>query len=184
MGDPDGTLDGARRESQAVHDMLKSKLECCTGANASMEKLVQYAPQARVLHLATHGKLNPDAPQESYLLLAHDSRLKVIDAMNLPLQKLDLAVLSACESGVGGNGMEYATLARSFALAGTPSLVATLWKVPDAASEILITAFYRHLENDHDIFRSLAAAQREMLSRPAEMQHPSAWSGFIAFGKP
>src|SRR6185503_6708066 len=129
MGDPDGSLPGARAEADTVHRILKPQTRVQLGSDASYEHLLQYAPAARVLHLATHGMLDASRPGDSYLLLANRRRLTVVDAMMLDLARTDLVVLSACEGGLGGDGLEYATLARAFAHAKAPSVMATLWRV-------------------------------------------------------
>ena len=184
MGAPDDSLPAAKDELQSVHDVLHSGIDCFLGDNASLENLTKYASQARVIHLATHGILDRSSPQASYLLFAHQQKLNLVNAMLLPLQNVDLAVLSACETGIGGEGMEYATMARSFAMAGAPSLVATLWKIPDQSSALLIKHFYEHYLMSSDVFTALASAQRDMLKQSAAFRHPGAWAGFACFGKP
>jgi CHAT domain-containing protein len=123
-------------------------------------------------------------PADSYLLLA-DRRMTPVDIMLLSLHDTDLAVISACESGIGSDGMEYATLADAFAHAGVPSTVASLWRVPDEATHELMQKFYTHLMNNEDAITSLAGAKREMLSSNNRAVHaPNAWAGFVVFGKP
>jgi CHAT domain-containing protein/Tfp pilus assembly protein PilF len=67
--------------------------------------------------------------------------------VGLPLEGLRLAVLSACETGLGelteGEGVQ--GLARAFHLAGCPDVVASLWKVEDEATAALFALFYHEL---------------------------------------
>jgi CHAT domain-containing protein len=65
----------------------------------------------------------------------------------LPLQKLDLAVLSACQTGLGetAGGEGVFGLQRAFHVAGTRTVVASLWKVDDEATAALMTRFYQDL---------------------------------------
>lgn len=184
LGDPDGTLKGARDEAQMVHDLLGSLLEPCLGANASLEKLTTLAPKASIVHFATHAKLDAAAPDQSFILLANKQPLRVAEVMELPLADTDLVVLSACETAIGSKGMEYATLARAFALAGAPKLVATLWAVDDQNSYDLMQRFYKHLKESNDTFKALAEAQREMLGGSANQRSPGAWAAYIPLGKP
>lgn len=185
FGNPDGTLPGAEAEARAVHATLASQIPAQIGAEASFDNLLRYVGEARVLHLATHGDLKPEAPTESTLLLAGDHVLTPVDIMQLPLGEADLVVLSACETGLGAEGQEYATLARSFAHAGAASLVATLWLVPDEPSRILMERFYEALADGASVFTALAEAQRAMIRGPEEaFRSPAAWSGYVPFGKP
>jgi CHAT domain-containing protein len=116
--------------------------------------------------------------------MAGRTRLSVIDAMALPLEKTQMVVLSACESGFGSDGLEYATLSRAFAYAGATAVVATLWRVNDAASSALIEEFYRNLQARQSIFLALANAQRALIQRGGAFASPAAWSGFVTFGRP
>src|SRR5262249_51523186 len=63
------------------------------------------------------------------------------------LENLDLAVLSACDTGLGevAGGEGVLGLQRAFHLAGCPNVVASLWKVDDEAACALMGLFYRFL---------------------------------------
>jgi CHAT domain-containing protein len=67
--------------------------------------------------------------------------------VDLPLEGLRLAVLSACETGLGeltgGEGVRNLQLA--FHLAGCPDVVASLWQVNDKATAVLMAKFYHEL---------------------------------------
>src|SRR5262249_50365558 len=66
------------------------------------------------------------------------------------LSGLELAVLSACETGLGdvAGGEGVFGLQRAFHVAGCRNVVASLWKVPDAATAALMGEFYRALWDD------------------------------------
>ncbi|HEX8456541.1 MAG TPA: CHAT domain-containing protein [Pyrinomonadaceae bacterium] len=184
FGDPDGTLQGARAEAEAVHRLLGGDIPPYLGETATYDVLQQRAPQARVLHLATHGRLNRPTPEESWLLLANNRRLSLIEAMTLNLEQTEMVVLSACETGLAAEGLEYATLARAFAHAGAPSIIATLWEVDDTVSGQLMNKFYEHAARE-DRFTALAHAQRDILATgDSKLISPSVWAGYIPFGKP
>ena len=184
IGDPDGSLPGARQEVQEVSATLSAPLPPLIGTDATIENFLRQAPNSRIVHLATHGVLNHERPAESYLLMANGYRLNVVDISMLDLKETDLVVLSACESGIGRDGLEYATLARAFAHAKVPSVVASLWLVSDSATRHLMLNFYSNFVRNGDVFFAMADAQRALIQGDEAWRHPAAWSGFVVFGKP
>lgn len=86
-----------------------------------------------------------------------------------PLAKLDLAVLSACDTGLGdvAGGEGVFGLARAFHLAGTRNVVASLWKVDDAATAAQMRLFYHHLWHEkREPVDAMREAQLALLKRP------------------
>jgi CHAT domain-containing protein/tetratricopeptide (TPR) repeat protein len=67
--------------------------------------------------------------------------------VELPLDGLRLAVLSACDTGLGEwtEGEGVSGLQRAFHLAGCPNVIASLWQVNDTATAALMTRFYHAL---------------------------------------
>lgn len=183
MGAPDASLPGAASEVKSVDEILKSKIPPMIGSDANAANLMKYAPKAGILHLATHGFLDAKQPQNSYLLLAK-SHLTMPDAMSLALKSNDLVVLSACESGMGGDGMEYLNMAYAFSYAGAPTVLATLWQIPDVPTTKLMEEFYRNLRAGDDHFSALAKAQQWMLKQGDAERDPSAWAAFMPLGRP
>ena len=97
-----------------------------------------------------------------------DGRLEVRDIVGLDL-KASLVVLSGCETALGkmSRGDELVGLTRAFIYAGTPSVVASLWKVDDASTAQLMSSFYRNLKTKSKV-ESLRQAQLVMIRGKAD----------------
>lgn len=113
-----------------------------------------------------------------------DGILTALEASNLNLWGTKLVVLSACDTGLGQvrNGEGVYGLRRAFMLAGTESLVMSLWSVSDAATRELMTEYYKNLKQGAGRGASLRQVQLQMLKRK-EREHPFYWAGFIQSGE-
>ena len=68
----------------------------------------------------------------------------------------------------------------SLIAAGTPSLLVSLWAVPDAPTADLMVTFYQQLQQDPDKAKALRQA---MLATKAKYPEPSAWAAFTLIGE-
>jgi CHAT domain-containing protein/Tfp pilus assembly protein PilF len=92
--------------------------------------------------------------------------------IDLDLSGLELAVLSACETGLGdvAGGEGTFGLQRAFHMAGTRNVIASLWKVPDRSTAALMALFYRNLwEKNLTPMESLRQAQLEIYMNPGKI---------------
>src|SRR5579859_5698664 len=157
-------------------------------ATATSPDLAQY----RIIHFATHGLLNSEHPELSGLVLSlvdehgqrQDGFLQLTDIYNLNLPA-DMVVLSACETGLGkevkGEGLVGIT--RGFMYAGASRVLASLWKVDDAATAHLMGTFYKGIFKDN--LQPAAALQRAQMEmwKQKRWSSPYYWAGFVLQGQ-
>jgi len=142
------------------------------------------APQFPYLHLATHGKFDPDTPLSSGLMLTDDVQgegfLSLEELYSLRL-KADLATLSACETGLGkvSNGDDVVGLTRGFLYAGANAIVASLWQVDDRSTASLMVEFYANLR----IHNKSEALRQAQLATRQRYEHPFYWAAFQLTGR-
>lgn len=92
-----------------------------------------------------------------------------------------VVVLSACKTGQGlltGDGV--IGLSRSLISAGVPSVVVSLWSVPDDPTALLMTTFYKKFQTDASKSQVLRQA---MLVTKAKYPDPLNWAAFTLIGE-
>ncbi len=175
-----------------------------SGSGATESALKQIAAPS-VLHIATHGFFlgddsvaGADRRTSNPLLRAglafaganrradgsDDGILTGLEASGLNLWGTKLVVLSACDTGVGEvrNGEGVYGLRRAFILAGTETLVMSLWPISDLVTRDLMSGYYRRLKSGSGRIAALRAVQLEMLANP-KRAHPFYWAAFIGTGE-
>ncbi len=177
-------LPSAEQEALEIAKMFNT--EAITGDRATKVSIVQQLPKARLVHLATHGLLDdikklgvpgaialaPSKDDEGFLTAGEIFDLKL---------NAELVVLSACNSGRGkitGDGV--IGLSRSLISAGVPSVVVSLWSIPDAPTALLMTEFYRNLKGNPDKAQALRQA---MLTTMKQQPNPYNWAAFTLVGE-
>ena len=186
-------LPGSEIEATAIASLLRTT--ALTGKNATKRKILTQLSSASLIHLATHGILDENQGLESAIVLASsgfrsnpssnpssnpDEFLTASEILNLKLTA-NLVVLSACNTGRGkitGDGV--IGLSRSFLSAGVPSVIVSLWQVPDAPTSTLMIAFYQNLIQKMDKAQALRQA---MLTTLKVYPNPQDWAGFMLVGR-
>ena len=106
-----------------------------------------------------------------------DGVLTAAEVASMNLQNTDLVVLSACETGLGDVSDEGVLgLQRAFKNAGVETVVMSLWKVDDAATEMMITYFYKYLLSGLGKREALVKAQEYVREKLVD---PYYWAAFI-----
>lgn len=178
------SLPGAEQEATRIASLLKT--QAITGSQATKAAIIPKMPQARVIHLATHGLLEDFSGLgiPGAIALApsavDNGLLTASDILQLRLSA-ELVVLSACDTGQGritGDGV--IGLSRSFISAGVPSVVVSLWQVPDGPTAFLMTEFYQNLQQTPDKAQALRQA---MLTTLGQHPDPRDWAAFTLIGE-
>lgn len=181
LGNPDGSLPAAGEEVTQIGQMFPGS---STKVGAGVGKAdVQVAPGTGVLHLATHGVIDNKNPAGSYLVLGGNQNLMMADIYGLKLKGMRLVTLSACDTAVGERepGRNLTTLADAFGVAGSPTVIASLWKVSDRSTRELMVGFYKGVKEGKSLAEAMQQAQKALVARP-EFRSPFYWAPFVLLG--
>ncbi|MFN0213825.1 MAG: CHAT domain-containing protein, partial [Saprospiraceae bacterium] len=110
-----------------------------------------------------------------------DGILTAYEVSQMNLSNTQLVVLSACETGLGdirGNEGVYG-LQRAFRIAGAKNVLMSLWKVPDDATEKLMTRFYNHWLAEKKPLRESFEEAQKWLRGQKGYENPYYWAGFV-----
>lgn len=120
--------------------------------------------------LSGHSSELPEDVQDGILTAKEISLLDLRDA--------DLVVLSACETGRGDITSEGVFgLQRAFKMAGVQTIIMSLWKVNDLATQLLMTEFYNNwIGKDQSKREAFRNAQNTVRT---QYEEPEYWAGFI-----
>ncbi len=177
-------LPGAKQEAIAISKLFST--QPLIGAQATKAEVVKRMKTAKYIHLATHGLLDSikgDIP--GAIALTSDANnngfLTAGEIFEMQLNA-DLVVLSACDTARGDiKGEGVIGLSRSLISAGVPSIIVSLWQVPDSPTASLMTEFYRNLrEKKLDKAQSLRQA---MLTTMKQHPNPRDWAAFTLIGE-
>lgn len=189
-------LRGARAEVALLGDVV-AEADVLLGPDASEQKLMSLADDGvlrgyRTLHIATHGLVDDQHPEQSALVLSqvglppalgpamagervYDGLLTAREIVAECELDADLVTLSACETGLGREmvGEGYVGFAQAFLQAGARSLVVSLWKVDDRATALLMRRFYENRSGHFTGERSGHVA--EPFSKAEALAEAKAW---------
>jgi CHAT domain-containing protein len=203
----------------------KAQVKFLSGNNATAEELEREITKHRYLHLATHGffaqpkfvRQLQEASGDKLLIpvlppglssgivcagvnntrRATNGILTAAQIAALNLGGVELAVLSACETGLGelAGGEGVLGLQRAFQIAGARSTITSLWAIPDLATAELMKRMYaNHLKGGMSAADAMREAQLWVLNngdkvgafdvsqRPGKRTPPKFWAAFTFAG--
>ncbi len=189
LRDSNDDLPGTRREIKAISDIIDGQY--FYGSQAIESNFKKNAKKYKLLHLALHGEVDNDHPENSRLFFTkskdtlEDNFLysHELFALEIPAE---LTVLSACNTGIGkiAKGEGIMSLGNAFQYAGTKSLLLTSWEVSDQTTPEIMKHFYAHLKNGMSKSKALQQAKLAYLnSANANRTHPFYWGGFYLVGE-
>ena len=180
-------LPAAVREARAIQSMLGHNTVLLRqgrqAREASLPGLISNQG-AGVIHFATHSLVDARRPEASAVVLTAGSDT---DGMLQPpeIEQLNLSgtavVLASCASATGEtlDNEGIVSLARSFLIAGSPSVIASRWPVSDQHAQAFFVRMYWHLSHGHSLSESMRLARIEL----REQGFPRRiWSAFVLYG--
>ena len=188
-------LDYTRHEISEIESLMKKNgmeyVATLRDTEASREAFMKLSgSQVNILHIATHGMYDDkkksketESMKNSKLAFANaamdeSNYVTAADIATMNLRRCDLAVLSACETGLGKLGGDGVFgLQRGFKNAGVHTLLMSLKNVYDNSTAELMIIFYKYLMNGSSIRESLVNAQKDI--RDKGYADPKYWATFI-----
>jgi CHAT domain-containing protein len=149
----------------------------------------------RIIHLATHGFAVPQIPQLSGIAMCilpetvggEDGYLTAPEISRLGMQA-DLAVLSACETGLGKiyGGEGVAGLTQSLLVGGANAALVSLWPVSDVGTMHFMTGLYKLTEKEGKSYdEAVNIMKRKFIAGEFgdQLRNTEIWAPFVIYGK-
>ena len=173
------------REAQAIAEYFAQVTPLYEDV-ATPDEVVKHSRDQDVIHFGCHGWFDLEQPEQSGLLLAGGWLTVQRIITELQLNQARLAMLGACRSGRAAlqSGDEYIGLMQSMLTSGVQTVVASLWKVDDDATQAVFAAFYAWLAAGRTPASALQEAARAVREDPRHpsWRHPYYWAAFQVSG--
>jgi CHAT domain-containing protein/tetratricopeptide (TPR) repeat protein len=177
-----------KEEVKQVANFFNSRV--FLGEEATEQAFREFALESRMLHLSMHAFAHDEDPMYSGLVFSQpaeteeDNFLYAYELYNMQL-RANLAVLSACETGIGqlARGEGIMSLGRAFKYAGCPNVAMSLWKVNDRTTQSIVQAFFKNLADGTDKDEALQQAKLSFLNEAkGPLAHPYYWASLVLIG--
>ena len=148
----------------------------------------------KYIHFATHGVLNYSSDySQSYLKLLPDKdtsngnngQLTMREIQGLGITDCNMVILSACQTAVSKQLVKGWNIspANSFLVSNVKTVVASLWKVADEPTGLLMQYFYENMAQQKPMEKAEALRQAQVkLSQNPRFTHPNYWGAFVLYG--
>ncbi len=191
-------LKSGEQEGYKVYELRAQQDQLLAREQATSTAVRQALNAAQHSHFSCHGHFDADLTKAG-LTLADCKDLAAIEMFtSIRLDNPRLVVMSACETAQIKPTLadEYMGLSSSFLFAGAHNVLATLWRVDDNASRLLIEAFYQGLNEGLSPVNALQQAQHQLRNLSIEAikarspdetitrtyEDPYYWAGFVLIG--
>lgn len=183
-------LPGTETEVNTIANLFKDNTRSIAKFSDANEDLIKSGALSKFsyLHFATHGIVNETSPELSRIFLQagkqDDGNLFAGEIYNLNLNA-ELAVLSACQTGLGkfSKGEGVIGLSRALVYAGARNIIVSFWSVADESTSLLMTDFYKiMLQNKNSNFRETLQLAKLNMIKGGKYSAPYYWAPFILIG--
>ena len=192
FGVPDAALHYNIEEVKNIGKILGSDSTIYGDSRATESMAKQSLRNKKYIHFATHGVLNYSNDFSlSYLKLLPDKdtsngnngQLTLREIQGLGIKDCNMVILSACQTAVSKELVKGWNIspANSFLVSYVKTVVASLWKVADEPTELLMEYFYENLSKPMPKAEALRQAQIR-LSQDKRFRHPNYWGAFVLYG--
>ncbi len=193
-------LPGTLEEVKAISKYFPTKADIYIGDQmtenflkslSKSNKLKEY----KIIHLATHGFAIPEIPELSGVAMCiypdmqggEDGYLTAPEISKLGMQA-DLAVLSACETGLGKiyNGEGVAGLTQALLTGGANAALVSLWPVSDEGTMYFMTGMYELTQTQGKNYNDAVNIMKRKFidgSFGESFREPNIWAPFVLYGR-
>ena len=188
-------LPGTLAEVRTIKSVIKDA-DIYTGNRVTKSSFSEMSKKGelrnyKVIHLATHGLVVPEAPELSAVVFSQfttpkqgdDGYLRAGEILDLDL-KADFVNLSACETGMGKlySGEGIVGLTQSFLVAGANGLSVSLWQVADESTTAFMVGLYKLVKEKGLSYDNAMSEMRRQFIKDPKWRSPYFWSPFVYYG--